>query len=71
MYVALIRKTVAVLHLLLETVLLLYDQLQLKRQPSWSYSRLDLQLPMRSVHITTNVVSSTPVQARSIQYNIL
>ena len=71
MYVALIRKTVAVLHLLLETVLLLYDQLQLKRQPSWSYGRLDLQLPMRSVHITTNVVSSTPVQARSIQYNIL
>jgi hypothetical protein len=26
--------------------------------------KLDLQLPMQSVHITTNVVSSNPTQAR-------
>ena len=31
----------------------------------------DLQLPMQSVPITTNVVSSNPYQARCTQYNIM
>jgi hypothetical protein len=33
--------------------------------------RLYLQLPMQSVHITTNVVSSYPGQARCTRYNIM
>ena len=33
--------------------------------------QLDLQLPMQSVPITTNVVSSNPAQARCIRYNIM
>jgi hypothetical protein len=32
---------------------------------------LDLQLPMQSVPITTNVVSSNPTQARYTRYNIV
>jgi hypothetical protein len=32
---------------------------------------LDLQLPMQSVPITTNVVSLNPVQARCTRYNIM
>jgi hypothetical protein len=33
---------------------------------------LDLQLPMQSVHATTNVVSSAnPAQARGNRYNIM
>ena len=32
--------------------------------------QLDLQLPMQSVSITTNVVSSNPDQARCTRYNI-
>jgi hypothetical protein len=32
---------------------------------------LDLQLPMQSVPITTNVVSSNPVQVRCTRYNIM
>jgi hypothetical protein len=32
--------------------------------------KLDLQLPMQSVHITSKVVSSNPVQARCTRYNI-
>jgi hypothetical protein len=31
---------------------------------------LDLQLPMQSVPITSNVVSSNPAQARCTRYNI-
>jgi hypothetical protein len=31
---------------------------------------LDLQLPMHSVPITTNVVSANPAQARCTRYNI-
>ena len=31
---------------------------------------LDLQLPMQSVPITTNVVTSNPAQARCNRYNI-
>ena len=34
----------------------------------WS---LDLQLPMQSVPITTNVVSLNPTQVRYTQYNIM
>ena len=33
--------------------------------------QLDLQLPMQSVSITTNVVSSNPAQGRCTRYNIL
>jgi hypothetical protein len=32
---------------------------------------LDLQLPMQSVPITTEVVSLNPVQARCTRYNIM
>jgi hypothetical protein len=32
---------------------------------------LDLQLPMQSVSITTNVVSSNPAQVRCTRYNII
>ena len=32
---------------------------------------LDLQLPMQSVPITTNIVSSNPTQARCTIYNIM
>jgi hypothetical protein len=32
---------------------------------------LDLQLPMQSVPITTNVASLNPVQARCTRYNIM
>ena len=32
---------------------------------------LDLQLPMQSVPITTNVESSNPIQVRCTQYNIM
>ena len=32
---------------------------------------LDLQLPMQSVPITTNVVNSNPAQARCNRYNIM
>jgi hypothetical protein len=32
---------------------------------------LDLQLPVQSVPITTNVVSSNPAQAKCTRYNIL
>ena len=32
---------------------------------------LDLQLPVKSMHITTNVVSSYPAQARCTRYNIV
>ena len=32
---------------------------------------LDLQLPMQSVPITTNVVSSNPAQVRCTRYNII
>ena len=32
---------------------------------------LDLQLPIQSLPITTNVVSSNPVQARCNRYNIM
>jgi hypothetical protein len=32
---------------------------------------LDLQLPMQSVPITTEVVSSNPAQMRCTQYNIM
>jgi hypothetical protein len=32
---------------------------------------LDLQLPMQSVPITTEVVSSNPTQMRCTQYNIM
>jgi len=32
---------------------------------------LDLQLLMQSVPVTTNVVSSNPVQAMCIRYNIM
>jgi len=31
----------------------------------------NLQLPMQSVHITTNVVSSNPSQAKCTRYNIM
>jgi len=31
----------------------------------------NLQLPMQSVHITTNVVSSNPSQARCTRYSIM
>jgi len=34
-------------------------------------SKLDLQLHMQSVHITTNVVSSNPTQAMCTRYNIM
>jgi hypothetical protein len=33
--------------------------------------QLDLQLPMQSVPITTNIVSSNPAQARCTRYNIM
>jgi len=32
---------------------------------------LNLQLPVQSVPITTNIVSSNPAQARCIWYNIM
>ena len=32
---------------------------------------LDLLLPVQSVHITTNVVSSNPAQVRCTRYNIM
>jgi hypothetical protein len=32
---------------------------------------LDFQLPVQSVHITTNVVSSKPAQTRCTRYNIM
>jgi len=32
---------------------------------------VDLQLPMQSVHITTNVVRSNSAQARCTRYNIM
>jgi len=32
---------------------------------------LDLKLPMQSVPTTTNIVSSTPTQARCTRYNIM
>jgi len=32
---------------------------------------VDLQLPMQSVPITTNFVSSNPTQARCTRYNIM
>jgi len=35
------------------------------------FTTIDLQLPMQSVPITTNVVSSNPAQMRSTQYNIM
>jgi hypothetical protein len=35
------------------------------------HMELDLQLPMQSVPITTNVVSSNPAQARCSGYNIM
>ena len=35
---------------------------------AWS---LDLQLPMQSVPITTNVLSSNPAQTRCTRYNIM
>jgi len=33
--------------------------------------QLDLQLPMQSVLITTNAVSSNPAQAKYTRYNII
>jgi len=33
--------------------------------------QLDLQLPMQSVPITTNIVSSNPAHARCIRYSIM
>ena len=41
--------------------------------PSWllSYGSMDLQLPMQSVPITTNVVNSNPAQAGCTRYNIM
>ena len=33
--------------------------------------RMDLQLPIQSVSITTNVVSSNPAQTRRTRYNIM
>jgi len=33
--------------------------------------KLDIQLPMQSVPITTNVVISNPAQARRTRYNIM
>jgi hypothetical protein len=32
---------------------------------------LDLHLPMQSVHITSNVASSNPAEARCSRYNIM
>ena len=32
---------------------------------------LDLHLPMQSVHITSNVASSNPAQARCTRHNIM
>jgi hypothetical protein len=32
---------------------------------------LDLQLPVQSVHLTTEVVSLNPVQAKCTRYNIM
>jgi len=34
-------------------------------------NKLDLQLPVQSVPITTKVVSSNPVQVRCTRYNIM
>ena len=45
-------------------------QLCLRSAGSWR-DRLYLQLPMQSVYITTNVVSSYPGQARCTRYNIM
>jgi len=35
------------------------------------YPRHNQQLPMQSVHITTNVVSSNSAQARCTRYNVI
>jgi hypothetical protein len=37
----------------------------------WSYAKLDLQLPVQSVPITTKIVRSNPTQVRCTQYNIM
>jgi len=32
---------------------------------------MDLQLPVQSVHISTNVASSNPIMARCTRYNVM
>ena len=37
----------------------------------YQFKNMDLQLPMQTVPITTNVVKSKPGQARCTRYNII
>jgi hypothetical protein len=51
-----------------ETVILCIQSHQIYRGRN---GMVDLQLPMQSVPVTTNIVSSNPAQVKCTQYNIM